>query len=134
MKNTKLRNNHIISGLFLEAIALCMILSFRYISVESTAMLAIFNLLFAFLIFQLNGTLRKKLCVLALGNIIGLFWNYIFFLFAVTAADFFGQIFGVFYVVLNPLLNLTWIVSFWSISLTFLANPQTKRVGQNLDY
>ncbi len=134
MKNTKFRSNYIVSGFFLEAIALCIILSFRYISVESTAMLAIFNFLFASLIFQLNGTLRKKLCVLALGNIVGLFWNYIFFLFAVTAINSFGKNFDAFYIVLNPLLNLTWIVSFWSISLTFLANPQTKRQGQNLDY
>ena len=107
---------------------------FRYISVESTIMLMIFNFLFASLIFQLNGMLRKKLCVLALGNIIGLFWNYVFSLFAVTAPSCFGEIFGVFYIILNPLLNLTWSVSFRSISLTFLANPHTKEQRQNLDY
>jgi len=62
-------------GLFLEAIALCLITSFRFINIESTATLLIFNLLFLSLAIHLNGTLNRKLGILALGNLIGLFWN-----------------------------------------------------------
>jgi len=63
------------SGLFFEAIALCVIASFRFINIESAVTLLFFNLLFILLTFELNGTLNRKLGMLALGNIIGLFWN-----------------------------------------------------------
>ena len=116
--------NRLVSGLFLEAIALCLIASFRFINIESTVMLLIFNFLFASLIFQLNGTLSRKLCMLALGNIIGLFWNFIFYFFAIVGAAYFGEIFGVFYAIFNPLLNLMWIVSLWSLSLSVLPHLQ----------
>jgi hypothetical protein len=57
----------------LEAIALCLIVSFRFINIEATATLLIFNLLFLSLTFQLDGTLNRKLGMLALGNVIGVF-------------------------------------------------------------
>jgi hypothetical protein len=62
--------------------------------------------------------------MLALGNIIGLFWNFIFQSFAVLGMVYFGEIFGAFYTIFYPLLNLTWIVSFWSLSLAALPRPQ----------
>jgi len=116
----KFEANFLVSGLFLEAIALCLIVSFRFINIESTVMLLIFNFLFASLTFQLNGTLGRKLGMLALGNILGLFWNYVFYFFAITGAAYFGKIFDAFYTILHPILNLIWIVSFWAQCLTAL--------------
>src|SRR3989304_9523696 len=80
---------YLVFGVFLEAVALCLLFSFRFISVGSTIMLLIFNFLFISLIFQLNGTPNRKLGMLALGNIVGLFWNFIFNLLTVVGMEYF---------------------------------------------
>lgn len=121
----KLDSNSLVLGLFLEAIALCLITSFRFINIESTATLLIFNLLFLSLTFQLNGALNRKLGILALGNIVGLFWNFVLYYFAIAGVTFFGELFNVFYAVFYPFLNFMWIVSFWSLSLTILPKPKS---------
>ncbi len=123
----------LILGFFLAAVAFCIILSFQLISTEATVILVIFNFLFGFLTSLLNETLEKKLFILFLGNLIGLFWNYVFSLFAVIAAEYLGEFFHAVYMVLNPILNLTWIVSFWSTSLAFFANPQASKRRRRLD-
>ena len=120
----KFKANRLVLVLFLEVIALCLIVSFRFINIETVIILLIFNFLFTSLIFQLNGALNRKLGMLALGNIIGLFWNFIFHSFAVVGVVYFGEIFGAFYTIFYPLLNLMWIVSFWSLSLAALPNSQ----------
>ena len=116
---------YLVFGVFLEAVALCLLFSFRFISVGSTIMLLVFNFLFISLIFQLNGTTNRKLVLLALGNIIGLFWNFVFSLFSAAGIAFFGNVFSVFYSVVFPFLNLMWIVSFWSLSLSALPKPRS---------
>ena len=121
----KFKRSHLVLGLFLETIVLCLIASFRFISIEATTTLLIFNLLFLSLTFQLNGALNRKLGMLALGNVIGLFWNSVLHFFAVAGVTFFGEAFNVFYAVLYPLLNFMWIVSFWSLSLAFLPNSKS---------
>jgi len=120
----KFKVNYLVLALFFEVIALCLIVSFRFVDTETVIVLLIFNFLFASLIFQLNGTLNRKLGMLALGNIIGLTWNFIFHYFAVVGVGYFGEIFGAFYTIFYPLLNLMWIVSFWSLSLAALPNSQ----------
>jgi hypothetical protein len=126
----KFENSRIVMLLFLEAIALCLITSFRFINIESTATLMIFNLLFVSLTFQLNGTINRKLGMMALGNVIGLLWSFVLYFFAIAGATFFGEIFRVFYAVIYPILNFMWIVSFWSLSLSVLPNPNNN-VGGN---
>jgi len=123
----KFESSRLVLGLFLEAIALCLITSFRFINIESTVTLLIFNLLFLSLTFQLNGSFNRKLGILALGNIIGLFWNFVLYFFAIAGVMFFGEIFNVFYAVFYPLLNFMWIVSFWSLSLSVLPNSKSMR-------
>jgi hypothetical protein len=120
----KFKANRLVLVLFLEVIALCLIVSFRFINIETVIMLLIFNFLFISLIFQLNGALNRKLGMLALGNIIGLFWNFIFNFLTAVGVAYFGEIFGAFYTIFYPLLNLMWIVSFWSLSLAALPNPR----------
>jgi hypothetical protein len=109
----------------LEAIALCLIASFRFINIEATATLLIFNLFFFSLTVHLNGTLNRKLKVLALGKIMGLFWNFVLYYFAIAGVTFFGEPFNVFYAVSYTFLNFMWIVSFWSLSLTVLPKPKS---------
>ena len=108
----------------LQLIALSLMASFRFINLESTITLLIFNLLFASLIFQLNGTTSRKMCMLAMGNIVGFVWNLVFYYFSSAGAAYFGKAFDAFYTIVYPLLNLMWIVPFWSLSLSFLAKPQ----------
>ncbi len=121
----KFERSRLVLCLFLEAIALCLIASFRFINIEVTAILLIFNLFFFSLAIHLNGTLNRKLGVLALGNIIGLFWNFVLYYFAIAGVTFFGEPFNVFYAVFYPFLNFMWIVSFWSLSLTVLPKPKS---------
>jgi len=128
-KNDALKVRHLGVGIFTGTIITCLILSFFNVSSESVAMLMIFDFLFISLIFPLSGKLVKKTVLLLVGNIIGLLWNNIFSLFAHATVDYFGEFFNVWYVILNPLLNLVWIVSFWSISLSFLADSRNRKGG-----
>jgi hypothetical protein len=121
----KLESSRLVQGLFLEAIALCLIISFRFINIVSTTTLLLFNLLFLSLTIHLNGTLNRKLGILAVGNVIGLFWHFILYYFAIAGVTFFGEPFNVFYAVSYPFLNFMWIVSFWSLSLVVLPKPES---------
>ena len=133
MKENEWRIDHLLFGFSVGAIASYMLLSSSFVSSESVYMLIIFNCLFVSLTFPLNGTLTRKISMLLIGNIIGLFWNYLFSLFAYTVAYYLGESFNTLYIILSPFINLIWIVSFWSISLTALANSKDKKQGLRLD-
>jgi hypothetical protein len=120
----KFESSRLVSGFFLEVIALCVIASFRFISAESAVTLLFFNFIFISLTFLLNGTLNKKLGMLTLGNIIGLFWNFVLYFFTITGIMYFGEGFNVFYAIFRPFLNFMWIISFWSLSLAALPKPK----------
>lgn len=128
-----IKNWYLRAGIFAGTIITYTILSFSYISSESAIMLMIFNFLFISLVFPLRGKLVKKIMLLLLGNIIGFLWNNIFSLFAYTAVHYLGESFNIGYLILNPLLNLFWIVSFWSISLSFLANSRNRQGSVEVD-
>ncbi|MDH5794369.1 MAG: hypothetical protein OEZ18_07425 [Candidatus Bathyarchaeota archaeon] len=133
MKENEWRIDHLLFGFSIGAIASYMFLSSSFVSSESVYMLIIFNFLFVSLTFPLDGTLTRKISMLLIGNIIGLFWNYLFSLFAYTVAYYLGEFFNTLYIILSPLVNLIWIVSFWSISLTALANSKDKKLGLRFD-
>jgi hypothetical protein len=127
----KFKLSHLVLGFFVETIVLCFLLSIRFINIESTATLLIFNLLFLSLTFHLSGALHMKLGMLALGNITGLFWNFVLYHFATAGVAFFGEPFNVFYAVSYPFLNFMWIVTFWSLSLT--AFPKLKSAAAEVN-
>jgi hypothetical protein len=120
--------NSIVKWLFsfslLQLVVLCLLASFRFVSLESTITLFVFNVFFASIIFLLNGTVNRKLGMLAMGNVVGLFWNLIFHYFSLVGTFYFGGAFETFYTVTYPLLNLMWVVPFWSLSISFLPKPQ----------
>lgn len=105
-------------------IAYFITISLLFISLESALTLIIFNLLFVSLIFHLKGTILKKTSLLTLGNVIGILWNYLFNQFAYLGKECFGETFDAICIILMPLTNLLWIVSFWSISLAELAEKK----------
>ena len=120
-------SNRLVSLFFLEVIALCLIASFYHINIESTVTLLIFNVLFFSLTFGLNGKINKKLGLLALGNILGLFWSLILNFLAISGTIYFSEAFGILLSIFSPLLNSIWIISFWSMSLSAFPNPKNIR-------
>jgi hypothetical protein len=111
--------NRLVTVLFVETTILCLISAFQFVDIQSTAILVIFNALFLSIMFRLHGSLNKKLLLLFLGNATGLFWNYLFHSFAITASVSF-QNFSIIYTLVYPFLNSLWVICFWSLSLTAL--------------
>lgn len=123
--------NRIVTVLLVETIILCLIASYRFVTIQSTATLIIFNLFFISLFFQLNGSPTIKVAMLTAGNIIGFFWNLFFHYFSIAGFDYFGVAFNAVFTIIYPILNLMWIVPFWSLSLSFLPKlqiPKTTKV------
>jgi hypothetical protein len=120
--------NCILSVLLIQAIFLCIAASYFLIydassieaRIQSTATLVIFNILFLSLFFQLNGTLNLKLSLLAVGNLTGLCWNFIFNSFVMAGTAIYGGTFNRLCLILFPFLGSLWIISFWSLSLTLV--------------
>jgi hypothetical protein len=110
-----------------------MILFSHYVGDGSIFMLIAFNFLFVSLTFPLNGSLASKVLLLSAGNAVGLLWVLLVSMFAHVLADYFGAAFNVLYLILGPFVNLMWIVTFYSLSLTVLANAKTGKQGRILD-
>jgi hypothetical protein len=119
--------NRLVLGLSIEAITLCLILSFTLINIAATITLSIFNLFFLSITIHLNGKLNKKIGILAVGNITGLLWNFVLHYFAIAGNTFFGNPFSLAYTVAYPFLNFMWIVAFWSLSLTVFPKPSSNQ-------
>ncbi len=113
-------NRRLILFFGLEIIAFCVVISFRLINWASTITLLIFSFLFTSLTFPLSGSILKKIGLLTIGNIVGLFWNFIFYYVFWAGTSFFGNVFNIFYILVYPFMSLIWIVSFWSLSISFL--------------
>lgn len=128
MSRLKIALNQALSILFLETIALFLIVSFRIINLESALVLFVFDFLFVSLAFQLAGTFTKKLGLLALSNIVGFFCNLVFHSFHIVGVEYFGDLFNGFFAISYPLLNMVWMVSFWSLSLAILPKPKNMKV------
>jgi hypothetical protein len=121
------RYDHAVLGFLLAAIFSCAILFSHYVGYESVFMLVVFNFIFVSLVFSLNGSLAKKVLLLSTGNIVGVLWASLFSTFVYVLTRF-GAVFNVLYLILGPFVNLVWIVTFFSLSLTVLA---TDKRGSN---
>lgn len=130
-KEKMVRIRHSILGFFAGIIVTyILILSFYLVNSEAAITLMAFDFLFVSLVFPLDGSFVKKIGLLLIGNVIGLLWNSVFSSFSYVAACYFGGFLNVLYMILNPLLNLIWVVSFWSISLSVLASSKTVKVNR----
>jgi hypothetical protein len=121
------RLNRVVHFLFLSllvlVIVLCILLAYRQLSIDYSLTLVFFNLFFISLFFQLSGSLKIKIGMLACGNIIGLMWNYFFQTVFRTGSDILGASLNVFFNMIYPILTLMWMVPFWSLSLSILPKP-----------
>jgi len=112
---------HLVFGLAAEATIIAFS-HFLEVAEEILQALVVFNVFFVCMLFPLNGSLKRKLAILAFGNIVCLIWNTMFSMLACTLASSAWAGFNALFILLSPLLNSLWVVSLWSISLTFLAD------------
>lgn len=124
---------HLIFG-FAVGVFLSLAFYLLGVNVELLPVLIFFNILFVSALFPLDGSLKRKTVLLFAGNFIGLAWNNIIHMFAFFAAEQFGGFFGTAYIILSPFLNLVWIVSFWSLSLTLISNSKNNKAGTHSAY
>ncbi len=111
---------------FLIVTSLCILVAYRWIDIQSTAVLVIFDFLFVSIIFQLSSPTYKKVALLAVGNIVGMVWNYSFHALIYYAAEAFDpSALSILYTVSYPFLNSLWVISFWSLSLSTIGYQKT---------
>jgi hypothetical protein len=119
-------------GLFITVIILCLSASIRFVNFQSTVTLIIFNVFFISLFFQLNGSLLMKFAMLSVGDVLGFFWNLFFFYFSLAGGSYFGVAFNAFFTIIYPIMNLMWIVPFWSLSLSFLPKLSPQKTAEEV--
>jgi hypothetical protein len=92
--------------------------------------IAVFGLLFVFLMFPLEGSIWLKMIWLELGLVIGLTWSFIRLTSAVLVACQFGAgTFAFMEFFTGPFTDFFWIVSVWSLGLSKLVSSNRKRVS-----
>ncbi|MEM3874983.1 MAG: hypothetical protein QXU45_07620 [Candidatus Bathyarchaeia archaeon] len=114
----------IFSSMITMAFVLVILYGLIPITWETAQTLFTYNLLFLLILLPLKGSWTRKMAIHLLGNILSFIWSTLFYLSAHSIA---GQVDGMFnalYVILSPLLNVLWVVAFWSTSLTFLAEKE----------
>lgn len=91
----------------------------------------IFNFLFVFLLFPLPGPLFQKVYLLVAGNIVGLLWHFLKSSFGAASVFYLGtDTFEIINVIIGPIIDLVWIVSVWSLSLSILSSAKKKEEGE----
>jgi len=122
---------HMSVGVGITAIIFLSYLSLHHILDEQALIpISIFNFLFVFLLFPLEGPLFRKIYLLVAGNIVGLVWHFIKSSFGAASVFCLGtDALKIITVVIGPLIDLLWIVSVWSLSLSTLASAKKRNEG-----
>jgi hypothetical protein len=122
---------HMSVGVGTTAIILLIYLSLHHILDERALVsITIFNFLFVFLLFPLEGPLFRKVYLLVAGNIVGLLWYFIKSSFGEVSVFYFGtDALRIITVVIGPIIDLVWVVSVWSLSLSVLASAKKRNEG-----
>jgi hypothetical protein len=127
---------HMSVGVGTTAIILLIYLSLHHILDERALVsITIFNFLFVFLLFPLEGPLFRKVYLLVAGNIVGLLWYFIKSSFGEVSVFYFGtDALRIITVVIGPIIDLVWVVSVWSLSLSMLASTKKRNEvdGENI--
>ena len=90
--------------------------------------IAIFTLIFLFLLFPLEGSMWRKIVWLEVGFILGVTWSFIRLSIAVLAAYHFGA--GAFIVaefLTGPFTDFFWMVSVWALALSAMISAKVNR-------
>lgn len=121
---------HMAVGLVLAtAIISLHLLLIRGPDLSALVAIIVFNFLFVFLLFPLEGTLPRKVVLLIAGNTVGVLW-YIIQLSFTDAFSFLNtETFTIMLLVAKPIIDFVWIVTVWSISLSILTSYRIKTEG-----
>jgi hypothetical protein len=119
-------------GIGTTAIILFIYFSLQHILNETALIsITIFNFLFVFLLLPLEGPLFQKVYLLVAGNIVGLVWHFIKSSFGAASVFYLGaDTFKIINVIFGPIIDLVWIVSVWSLSLSMLASARKRKEGE----
>lgn len=119
---------HMFVGIGAAVIMFIICLSLYYILNESALIsIIIFDFLFIFLLFPLEGPLFRKVSLLIAGNIVGLAWHFIKSSFGATSVLYLGtDALKIITAVIGPIIDLVWIVSVWSMGLSMLASAKKR--------
>ncbi len=99
------------------------------LSLSALIAIVLFNLLFVFLLFPLEGSLLRKVGLLSAGNVVGALWYLIRSAFQEASVLYLSiDAFKIIATVVSPIIDFIWIVSLWSLSLSVLASAK-KRGG-----
>jgi hypothetical protein len=121
--------NFLSVSLCVTIIILCFSATYRFVDLQTgtvtvIAILLVFNLFFVSLFFQLNASIIVKFSMLVFGDVLGFFRNLFFHDFSLMGFADFGAGFNAVFAIIYPILNLLWIVPFWSWSLSLLPKHQ----------
>ncbi len=109
---------HLACGFIMATFAILLIWSLSFVARQSAIVLTIFNIFFVVTTFALEGSLAIKSSMLLVGNGIFLLLNYAL---SYLLSWGLGATYGSVNIFLSSLINLVFVVSFWSVSLTVLA-------------
>lgn len=123
IRQINLKVVHLACGFLVGVLSILLIWNTSGIGRQSAVVLTIFNFFFVITTFALDGSLVIKLSMLLVGNVTFLMLNRVlsFFLDPVGAES------SALTVFLSSLVNLVWIVSFWSLSLTILSKSRKSK-------
>jgi hypothetical protein len=103
---------------------------YRILNESALTSITIFDFLFVFLLFPLEGPIFRKVCLLITGNVVGLAWYFIKSSFGVVSFFYLGaDAFKIVTVVIGPIIDLVWIVSVWALGLSMLASAKRRNEG-----
>lgn len=132
-RHPKVRPNymHMYVGIGTATIILLIYFSLHHVLNEPALIsITIFNFLFVFLLFPLEGHLFRKVYLLVAGNIVGLVWHFIKSSFGAASVFYLGaDTLKIITVVIGPIIDLIWIVSVWSLGLSMLASAKKRNEG-----
>jgi len=132
-RHPKVRPNylHMYVGIGTATIMLLIYFSLRNVLNEPALIsITIFNFLFVFLLFPLEGQLSRKVYLLFAGNIVGLVWHFVKSSFGVASVSYLGaEILKIITVVIGPIIDLIWIVSVWSLGISTLTSTKKRNEG-----
>jgi hypothetical protein len=94
------------------------------LNLEVAQNLFTFNILFLLILMPLKGSLARKIAILLVGNVLSFLWSTLFCLLVCVTVGQMGGMLHLLYALLSPMLNVLWVVAFWSTSLTFLTGKE----------
>jgi hypothetical protein len=123
----KSKISHVAIGSVMVIVAIILHVQFNpKLALPALAAIIFFNLLFLFLLFPLEGPFFHKVMLLLAGNIVGGLWYFVQFLFRNSIMLLNTESVKIAFWVVQPFVDLLWVVAVWSFSLSVLVSHKRK--------